>query len=379
MKLVRRNSSRRFVIPVAILSFLLVAESRSLAAPAADVDLPATQSGFTPRTVQEQIKLAGDYLIGRGVAQDLKLAAYWYEKAAGSGNPQAEMQIGYFYDAGIGVEKDPARAAHWYQLAAAGGLAGAKVNLGVLYLWGNGVEKNPQLAAKLLREAVKAGSGRAACFLGDIYYLGTGVPVDKAAGEKWYVRGTELHDPQAEYDLGLLLFVGKDHAHDLVKAEALLRESAAAGYVPAIHSLGLLLVRNPERARSADEAAKLLSESAGAGIWRSSMILGILTRDGKGVAANPGDAYYHFRVAALQGGDEASKLLESDLQRLAAQLGPGKTADLDAQAQSFFEHHRTTLDFVYKPGELRAGFPAFALAAPADGAHTVRVITSQPD
>ena len=39
-----------------------------------------------------------------------KMAAYWYEKAAGHGNPQAQNQIGYFYQAGIGVARDPKRA-----------------------------------------------------------------------------------------------------------------------------------------------------------------------------------------------------------------------------------------------------------------------------
>ena len=78
-----------------------------------------------------------NYLAGHGVPQDLQRAAFWYEKAAGAGDPQAQLQIGYLYEAGIGVPKDPVRAFHWYQLAAAGGLVSAKVNLGIAYLFGD--------------------------------------------------------------------------------------------------------------------------------------------------------------------------------------------------------------------------------------------------
>jgi uncharacterized protein len=379
MMLVRRNLQKHTVISAAILSLYLLSASRVTADPGGDVDEPTSQAGFAPRTVQGEIKLAGNFLLGRGVTQDLKLAAYWYEKAAGSGDAEAEMQTGYFYDAGIGVEKNPTRAAHWYQLAAAGGLAGAKVNLGILYLWGNGVAKNTTLAADLFREAVKAGNGRAACYLGDMYNLGLGVAQDKSAGEGWYVKGAELHDAQAEFDLGLLFFDRNDHVHDLRKAEALLRESAGAGYVPAIHSLGLLLARNPGMAKSPDETIKLLDQSADAGIWRSSMILGVLARDGRGVPADPGAAYYHFRIAVLQGGDEANKLLDNDLRKLAAQLGTGTTANLDTQAKGYYQHHQIVLEFVYKSDELKAKFPAYALAAPENGAHALQVVASQPD
>ena len=57
-------------------------------------------------SIRDEIVLAGDYFMGKGVKQDPKMAAYWYEKAAGHGNPEAQNQIGYFYQAGIGVPQD---------------------------------------------------------------------------------------------------------------------------------------------------------------------------------------------------------------------------------------------------------------------------------
>ena len=52
--------------------------------------------------VKEEVELASAYFTGDGVAQDARLAAYWYQKAAESGNPEAQNQVGYFYEAGLG-------------------------------------------------------------------------------------------------------------------------------------------------------------------------------------------------------------------------------------------------------------------------------------
>ena len=51
--------------------------------------------------VKEEVELASAYFNGDGVAQDAKLAAYWYQKAAESGNPEAQNLVGYFYEVGL--------------------------------------------------------------------------------------------------------------------------------------------------------------------------------------------------------------------------------------------------------------------------------------
>jgi uncharacterized protein len=370
---------RALAISAAAFCVLFCAQTKIRAAPAAATDVPSTTVAPEPRSIDQEIKLADAYLAGHGVAQDPKLAAYWYEKAAGAGDAQAELQTGYLYETGFGVTKDPARAAHWYQLAASSGLVRAKVNLAMAYLWGTGVPANERLALKLLNEAASNGSGLAACYLGDFYAFGVGVPRDQATAEGWYRKGASQHDPIAEFDLATLLFEAKDHPHDLPAAAALFRESAAAGYVPAMHSLGLLLVRNPDLARSPGEVTELLNDAANAGNWRSSMLLGILARDGGGVPVDDSVAYYHFRVAVLQRGDEAAKLLDADLRKLTARLGPDRTRALDAQADAWYQQHHFVLEFVEKQGEGRGGFPRLALSIPQNGAHAVQLLASQRD
>ena len=64
--------------------------------------LPDTDTRETNREtnanghLKEELKLAGDYMMGRGgVVRDLKQAAHWYRKAADQGFPPAQVQLGY--------------------------------------------------------------------------------------------------------------------------------------------------------------------------------------------------------------------------------------------------------------------------------------------
>jgi TPR repeat protein len=104
------------------------------------------------------------------------------------------------------------------------------------------------------------------------------------------------------------------------------------------------------------------------------MILGVLARDGNGIPQDSSAAYYHFRAAALQGGDHAKELLEKDMRVLAVRLGPVQAAALDSQAENWVQQHQIVLEFVYKAGADRTRFPDYALASPEDGTHTLHML-----
>jgi TPR repeat protein len=330
-------------------------------------DLTSIRAHAEQGSIRDEILLAGDYLTGTGVAQDPKMAAYWYEKAAGHGSPEAQNQIGYFYQAGIGVAKDPKRAVHWYQLAAASGFAKAKVNLAVAYLRGVGLHQNDEMAVRLFNQAFQEGNGTAATYLGILYYFGLAVKQDKVVAERWFESGLKLHDPLAAYDLGSMYSVNADHPHDLPKAAELLRQAADGGYVPAIHSLGLLLVNHPDLKQGPQESRTLLETAANAGNWKSSIVLGILARDGRGTPTDYKAAYYHFRVALLQGGAEADKVIKKDVEIVAAKIGAEDSQAASSAANTWFEHHSLPLVFVYKDGTPRRDFPTVGIAYGSDG------------
>ena len=342
---------------------------------ATGTNIPDAGTPPYPTTISKEVALANDYLFGHGVAPDPKKSADLLEKAAGAGDPSAQMELGYFYEAGIGVTADMERAAHWYQLAAYVGLPDAKANLGMLYFWGRGVDQDREMAARLFREAADKGSGIATYELGAMYSNGAGVEQDKAAAEQWFLKGAKLHNPQAEYQLSLLYSSGAGHKADLPKSVELLRSSAGSGYVPAMYTLGMLLTRHSELAKTSGEAAQFLQNSASAGVWNSSEVLGILARDGIGMPQDDKAAYLHFRIATLQGGGAVQDRLKIDLQRLTSKLDADQIRTLDAQANDWYQKHTVVLEFIYTSKDSQLTYPNFALAMPKDGEHELQLLS----
>jgi uncharacterized protein len=345
---------------------------------AATTNVDQLQAKAQRGSLKQEIALAAAYFTGDGVPQDPKQAAYWYQKAAESGNAEAQNQVGYFYEAGLGVPADAARALHWYQLSASSGYSDAKLNLGVLYVTGLGVEKNESRAAAYFQEAVEKKNGLGATYLGTMYYFGIGVKQDKAEAEKWYAIGEKLHDPLSAYDLGTLYSIASGHPHDFSRAASSLRQSSAEGYVPAMHSLALVLINHPELARSPQEASSLLETAAAAGYWRSSVTLGLLARDGKSVPEDNKSAYYHFQVAILQGGAPVQDLLRRDTGKLAAALGAEQSEAIDSDANIWFQQHHLAFTFVNKTSYKGKLFPVPLHSDPADVLHASLPI-SHPD
>jgi hypothetical protein len=375
-------SSRARFLGVALQSFafsvLFLFRATAFAVAGSDADLPEIRAAAEHGHVHDQLALGAAYLSGHGVQQDLKLAAYWYEKAAGLGDPLAENEIGYFYEMGIGVSPNPSRAVHWYQLAASAGLLDAKVNLGIAYLWGKGVPQDQKMAERLINEAATKGSGIGAAYMGEMYNFGEGVAQDQAAAEHWYEKGARLHNSLASYRLGVLLSTPIDHPRNIERAAALFRESAGAGFIPAKHSLGLLMLNHPELGYSSEEALTNLDQAAAAGTWKSQIILGILARDGKSVAKDDRAAYFHFRIAAQQGGDAAQALVQKDLQTLEKRLSTDQRAAIDQDANNWIQKHSLALEVVYKDGDHWSRFPAFALATKSSDEHAVGLVPSNP-
>jgi hypothetical protein len=371
-----QNSLRPIHTVTMFLCILLAATNRARA----EVRISDIPPGFdAPErvNVSKETVRGEAYLTGKGVSRDYKLAAYWYEKGAGLGDPIAQNQIGYLYQVGLGVEKDQVRAVHWYQLAAANGLTNAKVNLAVAYIWGMGTTKDPLAGEKLLLEAAAKGDAMAATYLGDLHYLGVGAPKDEAAAVKWYEKGVKLHNYLAAYRMGMILSQPNGN-ENLKRALSLLREAAGAGFVPAMHAAALLLVNHPEMCKSHQEALTYLNDAAAAGTWQSSLVLGALSRDGKWVPQDDRQAYLYFRAGAIQGRDAAQALVANDLQNLSTKITPEDRASLDKQAEAWAQSHDQLIARVIKQTKGGSTGGSVALVSPAPGVHagTLRPFTA---
>ena len=207
-----------------------------------------------------------------------------------------------------------------------------------------------------------------------MYFNGIGTPKDEAAGEKWYEKAIKLHSYMASFRMGVILSGRARQSGDIRRALSLLRASASEGFVPAMYSAGLLLVNHPEICTSPDEALALLNEAADAGSWKASVVLGALTRDGKWVPQDPRQAYYHFRVGALLGGEAGATLVQNDLRILTAKISPEDRQQLDDKAAAWAREHSQQLELLYRDHKRGASYSVVALANPESGSHAGTLI-----
>ena len=158
--------------------------------------------------------------------------------------------------------------------------------------------------------------------------------------------------------MGTLFSVTSDHPHDFERATGYLRESADAGYIRAKHSLGLILVNHPELPQHDGEALKLLEEAAAGGSWRSSVVLGILYRDGKQVPSDPSAAYRWYTIAETQGGKEADTVVRNEIAKIRASLSADQQKQSEQAAAEWIKAYPHANLFVFSGGNDSALFPA---------------------
>ncbi|MCL2200045.1 MAG: stalk domain-containing protein, partial [Defluviitaleaceae bacterium] len=121
------------------------------------------ESGFA----HSQFRVAVMYAHGwEGAPRDFERAAYWYRKAAESGIPQAQNNLGMLYRHGNGVPQNYETAVYWYKKAVEQGEPNAEFNLGFAYLMGLGVEADPAQSAYWNRRAAEQGQDRAQAQMG---------------------------------------------------------------------------------------------------------------------------------------------------------------------------------------------------------------------
>jgi|SRR5450631_2086872 TPR repeat protein len=90
-----------------------------------------------------QVAVGESYAAGKGVAQNYKAAAEWYQKAADKGDLGGELHLAALYrDGGKGFPRDMAQAAAWYQRAADQGDVTAQATMGTLCSMGQGVAQS---------------------------------------------------------------------------------------------------------------------------------------------------------------------------------------------------------------------------------------------
>jgi len=146
-----------------------------------------------------QVAVGESYASASGVAQDLKLAAEWYRKAADKGDVAAQLHLAVLYrDGGKGFERDMAQAAEWYLKAADQGDVGAQGMMGTLYSVGQGVEQNYVEAYYWLDLAAAVKGPKQAQYANYRQMMGAHITADELAGIQERETAWKTAHPRAD-------------------------------------------------------------------------------------------------------------------------------------------------------------------------------------
>ena len=81
------------------------------------------------------------------------------------GDPEAQFNLGVMHDEGAGMAQDLAVAAGWYQKAAEQGFVDAQSNLGMMYYHGQGVPRDHEQAKTWFQKAARQGDQESSEYL----------------------------------------------------------------------------------------------------------------------------------------------------------------------------------------------------------------------
>ncbi|MDX8526162.1 peptidoglycan-binding protein [Mesorhizobium sp. MSK_1335] len=142
-------------------------------------------------------EIGSRYAESRGVKEDMKAAAKWYEQSAELGFAPAEYRIGNFYEKGIGVARDIKKAKTYYQLAAEQGNASAMHNLAVLFAMAADGATDNESATHWFQEAADLGVKDSQFNLGIMAAKGVGMKQNLEESYKWFALVAKTGDKDA--------------------------------------------------------------------------------------------------------------------------------------------------------------------------------------
>ncbi len=213
-----------------------------------DPDLPPVVKKIEEKAfegnAEAQHDLAAIYTAGHGgVEQDFKKAAFWFQKSAEKGIPNAQYNLGVLYHKGLGVKKNLDKALQLYRAASYQGHPEAQYNLGIAHIEGIGTDYDPVQAASYFEKAATQNVVEAAYNLGLLHENGLLGNVQLEEALFWYDYAAEKGNEearQAKEQLISRLKISEREVHAIlnrVKASLLIIEDQditkeAAGFMP---------------------------------------------------------------------------------------------------------------------------------------------------
>lgn len=244
------------------------------------------------------------YQSGIGTAVDETAALKWCQKAAASGNAEAEYALALRYDA----QGEHKKALSWYSLASEHQHPEATFILGLAHGSGKFTKKDPKRAIQLFREAIKLGQTDAYYYLGIHYESGQGVKQDfERAVEYFSIAATFGYEPAQKYLSGKHVFTPADYRENPEFADLLKTQDPYALYTEGCYYEALLehSGANPEHEFAMHDyfqkAAEIWELNAKKDNTEAQFLLGLCYLNGKGLPEDGKQASKWLQTAAENG------------------------------------------------------------------------------
>jgi len=166
------------------------------------------------------IPVWADFKAGQDAFQrgDYTTALNEWRPLAESGDPEAQLNLGFIYSYGLGVVQDYGEAAKWLFRAARQNQAEAQSSLGTAYFHGQGVPQDYNQALKWYRQAAAQNDGSAIFGLASMYAKGLGVKRDYQRAFRLGLKAANMNDIGAQFLVAQLYSVGLGVKKDDVQA-----------------------------------------------------------------------------------------------------------------------------------------------------------------
>ncbi|MFK8105162.1 MAG: hypothetical protein AB8G15_21800 [Saprospiraceae bacterium] len=249
-----------------------------------------------------------------GNEESLAESIYWYEQAAGQGNPKALTNLGHIYQKGIGVTVDLKKAMDYYQKAAMLKDERAQANLGNMYQNGLGVTVDYEKAFHWNTKAAKKNVAAAQVNLGLVYRNGLGKKIDYQQAFDWFTKAANQSDAAGQLNIGFMYFEGLGRAVNYKSAFDWYSKAANQGFDPAQVHLANLYHKGIGQPANWEKAIFWYEKAATQGNSDAQTSLGNLYFD-----QNEFKKSFDWYAIAAKGGDQVAQMNLG----MAYQLGNG--------------------------------------------------------
>ena len=263
-------------------------------------------------------------------------------KKAQEGDRQAQYDLGMVYYAGkYEIPRNVELGAEWFLKSAQQGHTEAQFAIGRCYFYGRGVPRDRVVGVEWYHQAAMKDHRQATYELGDCYFIGEGVKRNHAESLKWFSKSAAQGEKGAQFRIARIYEDGDPSVRDPLQALEAYKKSASGGsafaefLVGTFYEEGKGVPKDIARAIQSYKIAAPKSEDARAR-------LAYLYGQGKGVEADPVEAYKWLETAKMSASDDAAlSKLKADLE---ATLTPEQRKAAAAKIEAYIKEHNIQQD-----------------------------------